>query len=29
MLGVKPFEDEEFDRALGEGKSEDVKVAAI
>lgn len=29
MLGVKPFEDEEFVRAVGEGKAEDVKVAAM
>ena len=29
MLGVKPFEDKGFEKALGEGKSEDVQVPAI
>lgn len=29
MLGVNAFEDEEFERAVGESKAEDVKVAVI
>lgn len=29
MLGVNAFEDEEFERAVGRSKAEDVKAAAV